>query len=57
MLPTLLFTGKGGSGTVECHACARQCTIGPGEAGFCKVRSNEGLAAFHQSNGDGAQTG
>jgi len=41
MLKTLLFTGKGRSGTVQCHACARQCTIRPGETGFCNVRSNQ----------------
>jgi pyruvate formate lyase activating enzyme len=41
MLPTALLTSTRGNGTVECHACARRCAIGPGEAGFCRVKSNK----------------
>jgi pyruvate formate lyase activating enzyme len=41
MAPTALFTNTGASGTIECNACARHCTIVRGEAGFCGVRVNE----------------
>jgi len=41
MQPTTLLTDTRRNGTIECHACARHCTIRPGETGFCRVRTNE----------------
>ena len=41
MLPTALLTDTRENGIIECHACARRCTIGIGEVGFCRVKSNE----------------
>jgi pyruvate formate lyase activating enzyme len=29
------------SGKIRCNLCARACLIGPGESGYCKVRSNK----------------
>ena len=42
MLSTASLCDPRGNGTIECQACARRCTIRPGEIGFCGVRSNEG---------------
>ena len=30
------------SGKVHCYLCPRHCHIGPGQAGFCFIRINQG---------------
>ncbi|MFH1810173.1 MAG: AmmeMemoRadiSam system radical SAM enzyme [Pseudomonadota bacterium] len=40
--PARWFEGPDGRGKIRCTLCPRDCRLGPGQAGFCFIRQNQG---------------